>query len=42
MGKPLTVKETVSSKDDDTRTCKMEFKGAEGTSYMEINYTRKK
>ena len=40
-GKPITVKEVLTCKDDDTRVLQMEFKGADGVSTMEITYKRK-
>jgi len=40
-GKPVTVKEVITCKDDDTRVLQMEFKGADGVSNMEITYKRK-
>jgi hypothetical protein len=41
MGNPMQIKEVLTWKDDNTRVLQMEFKGADGTSTMEIAYKRK-
>ncbi len=40
-GKPIAIKEVITWKDDNTRHLQMEFKGADGTSKLEITYKRK-
>jgi len=40
-GKPVTTKETVTWKDDNTRVLNMEMTGEQGTMNMEITYKRK-
>jgi hypothetical protein len=41
MGNPMTIKQRVSRKDDDTRLVQMVFTSAEGDSTMDITYRRK-
>lgn len=40
-GKPLSVRQVLTWKDDDTRVLEMEFKGADDAQQMQITYRRK-
>jgi hypothetical protein len=40
-GQPMSIREVLTWKNADTRVLQMEFKGAEQTANMEIEYRRK-